>query len=279
MPAPVTKASAWALAALAFAASPLRAQTQLELAGRLYERAAIAAQLNSIPGQFAQGLEAYRGKIPDEAISSLVDAGRKSFAEEALRGDIVAGIAKRMKAEDIRKTLDWLDGLAGRRVTLAEAGAAADIGSQAMRAWLESEKGKAPRPERDKMIAQLIRTTRAVEVGAGFIEATSLGIAVGMDSAQPVEKRIGVAGLRARLRQAMPPERVRADVAGILPPTYAYVYREVSDSDLAEYVKFSASPVGIRYSEAVAAALVGALTRASVRVGEKMPAVPEGKQI
>ena len=268
-----------AILALALAAPSVLAQTPLELAGRLYERAAIAAQLAPIPAQFAQGLEGYRGKIPDEAIAAMAEAGRKSFAEEAMRGEIVADIAKTMQAEDMRKTLDWLDGLTGRRVTLAEAGAAADIGGEAMRAWLESDKGKAQRPARDKVMAELIRTTRAVEIGAGFIEAVSLGIAVGMDATQPVEKRIGVAGLRARLRQAMPPDRLRADVAAILPPTYAYVYRDVSDADLAEYVKFSGSPLGSRYSEAVAAALAGALTRASVRVGEKMPAVPDKKQI
>jgi hypothetical protein len=60
---------------------------------------------------------------------------------------------------------------------------------------------------------------------------------------------------------------------------YGYVYRGVSDADLAEYVRFSASPLGQRYSEAVSAALIGALTRASVRVGEKMPSVPDKKQI
>lgn len=268
-----------AMLALALAASPVPAQTPLELAGRLYERAAIGAQLAPIPAQFEQGLAGYRGKIPDEAIAAMVEAGRKSFAEEAMRGEIVADIAKTMQAEDIRKTLDWLDGLAGRRVTLAEASAAADIGGEAMRAWLRSDKGRARRPGRDKVMAELIRTTRAVEIGAGFIEAVSLGIAVGMDATQPVEKRIGLAGLRARLRQAMPPDRLREDVAAILPPTYAYVYRDVSDADLAEYVKFSASPLGSRYSEALAAALGGALLRASVRVGEKMPAVPDKKQI
>ena len=268
-----------AILALALAAPPVLAQTPLELAGRLYERAAIAAQLAPVPAQFEQGLAGSRGKIPDEVIAALVQAGRKSFAEEALHGEIVADIAKRMKAEDIRKTLDWLDGLTGRRVTLAEASAAAEIGGEKMRAWLDSDKGKAHRPERDRMIAELIRTTRSVEIGASFIEATALGIAVGMDATQPVEKRIGVAGLRARLRQAMPPGRLRADVAAMLPPMYAYVYRDVSDADLAGYVKFSGSPLGQRYSEAVATALGGALTRASVRVGEKMPDVPDRKQI
>jgi hypothetical protein len=270
---------AGALAVLALVSSPLAAQTQLELAGRLYERAAIAAQLAPIPGQFAQGLEEYRGKLPDGAIAALLEAGKTSFAEEALRGGIVAEVARRMAAEDIRKALDWLDGLAGRRVTLAEASAAASVGTEAMRAWLEGEKGKPPKPKRDGMIGELIRTTRAVEIGAVFIEAVALGIAVGMDATQPVEKRIGAAGLRSRLRAAVPPERLRSDVAAMLPPMYAYVYREVSDADLAAYAKFSASPLGQRYSEAVAAVLVGALTRASVRVGEKMPAVPERKQI
>jgi hypothetical protein len=268
-----------ALAIAAFAAPPSRAQTPLELAERLYERAAVAAQLRPVAAQFVQGLEDYRGKLPDEAIAALVEAGKKSFAEEALHPEIVADLAKRMKADDIVKTLDWLDGLAGRRVTLAEANAAASVGTEAMRAWLEGEKGKPARPKRDAMIGDLIRTTRAAEIGAGFIEAVSLGIAVGMDATQPVEKRIGVAGLRLRLRATVPPERLRSDVAAILPPMYAYVYREVSDADLAAYAKFSGSPLGLRYGEAVSGALVGALTRASVRVGEKMPAVPERKQI
>src|SRR5215467_10223590 len=148
-----------ALAATAILSVPATAQTPLELAGRLYERAAIAAQLAPIPGQFAQGLEPYRGKMPDEVIAALVKGGEKSFAEEALRGGIVADIARKMKPDDIVKTLDWLDSLVGRRVTLAEAGAAADIGTDAMRAWLESDQGKAQRPGRDKAIAELIRTT------------------------------------------------------------------------------------------------------------------------
>jgi hypothetical protein len=269
---------AWALAVLALAA-PLRAQTPLELADRLYERAAVAAQIAPIPEQFALGLEDQRGKMPDEVIAALVEAGKKSFAEDALHPEIAADIANRMKAEDIVKTLDWLDGLTGRRVTLAEAAGAASMGSEAMRAYIESESRKPPRPKRDALIADLIRATRAVEIGAGFIEATSLGIAVGMDATLPVEKRIGIAGLRSRLRAAMPPQRLRENVAAMLPPMYAYVYRGVSDADLAEYVKFSASPLGQRYSEAVSAALIGALARASVRVGENMPDVPEKKQI
>ncbi|HET7765025.1 MAG TPA: hypothetical protein VFK92_08035 [Burkholderiales bacterium] len=266
------------LAALAVFA-PAQAQSTLELAERLYERAAIAAQLRPIPEQFAQSLEDYRGKMPDEAIAALVDAGKKVFAEDALRGEVVVAIAKAMTAEDIERALDWLDGLPGRRVTLAEAGAHASMSRESMQAYLESRKQTPASPGRERMIADLIRTTRSVELGASSIEAISLGVAVGMDATRPVEKRIGVAGLRARLRAQMPPEKVRATVAAMLPSMYDYVYREVTDADLAAYVRFSGSPLGLRYGEAVSAAVIGALARASVRIGEKLPAMPERKEV
>jgi len=162
---------------------------------------------------------------------------------------------------------------------LAEAKGAASMSQESMQAYLEGAKQKPPNARRDGMISDLIAASRSVEIGAGFIEATSLGIAVGMDATQPVEKRIGVAGLRARLRAVMPPEKLRADMGTMLPPMFGYVYRDTSDADLAAYVKFSGSPAGKRYNEAVSTALIGALARASVRVGEMLPTAAEKKQI
>lgn len=269
------------VALLALLAPPGHAQSKqaLELAGRLYERAAIAAQIQPIPAQFEQGLQDYRDKIPGEVIAALVEAGKRSFAEPALRGDIVSAIARKMNAADIELTLAWLDTPAGGRVTLAEAKGAASMSQESMQAYLDGAKQKPPNARRDGMIADLITASRSVEIGAGFIEATSLGIAVGMDATQPVEKRIGVAGLRARLRAVMPPEKLRADMGAMLPPMFGYVYRDTSDADLAAYVKFSGSPAGKRYNEAVSTALIGALARASVRVGEMLPTAAEKKQI
>jgi hypothetical protein len=276
---PARLARTLAIVALAAFRAQAQAQTPLELAERLYERAAMAEQVRPIPGQFAEGLEEYRGKIPDPVIADLDEAAKKIFAEEALRGEIVAAIAEKMKPEDMVRTLDWLDGLVGRRVTRAEAGSASSVNQQNVQAYAESRKKKAPNPKRDRAIADLIRATGAVELGASLIEAITLGIAVGTDATQPVEKRIGLPGLRARQRAAMPPEKVREAMGATLPPMYAYIYREISDADLAAYVRFSASPLGQRYNEAASVALTGALARASVRVGEMLPAAQEKKEI
>jgi hypothetical protein len=273
--------SAAMVAALAVLAPPGHAQSAdtLELASRLFERAGLTVQLQSFSAQFEQGLSQNRGKIPDEAIAALAEAGRKAFAVDALREEIVRTLAGKLPAADMRQALAWLEGQVGRRMTLAEESASGNMTPENMQAYFESEKQKPPSPERAGLIADLIAATKAVEISASFIEALSLGIAVGMDAAQPVEKRIGFSNLRARLRAAMPPGKLRANMSAALPGMNRFIYRGISDADLAAYVEFNGSALGQRYNQAVTEALAEALTRASVRVGELMQAAPEKKKI
>jgi hypothetical protein len=265
--------------ALALFAQAGHAQSKegLELAGRLYQRAGLEVQVKSIPGEFEQGVADYRGKVPDEVIAALAEAGKKSFAPEPLREEIVRTLAQKLAAADIRQVLAWLEGQIGRRLVLAEESAVGSMTQENMNAFLESEKGKPANPERAALLADLIKATNAAEIGASFIEAISLGVAVGLDATQPAEKRIGVPGLRSRLRAAVPPQKLRADLAASLPVMYAYMYRGVGDADLAAYVKFNDSALGKRYNEAVTLALVKALAGASVRVGEMLDATEKEK--
>jgi hypothetical protein len=53
-----------------------------------------------------------------------------------------------------------------------------------------------------------------------------------------------------------------------MPATYLYTYRDIADPDLREYVKFLRTPTGKRYMEQVTEAFMGALVRASVRLGQ-----------
>jgi hypothetical protein len=269
------------LAALAAFVPPAHAQSKetLELAGRLFERAGLAVQLRSLPADFEQGVSQNHGKIPDEVIAALVEAGKKSYAVAALREEIVPVLAQKMPAADMKQVLAWLNGPLGRRMTLAEEGASGHMTQEAMQAYFEREKSKPANPKRAALIAELGATTNAAEIGATFMEAMALGIAMGMDAMQPVEKRIGVATLRARLRAVMPPDQIRANMSASLPAMYGFTYREVNDADLAAYVKFNGSPLGKRYNRAVTEALGEALTHASVRVGELVQAAPEKKPI
>src|SRR5437763_7943044 len=136
--------SAGILAALTAFASPSLAQSEdpLELAGRLFERAGLGAQLQSLPQQFAEGVEQNRGELPDELIAALAEAGKKSYATAALREEIVPALAKKMPAADMKQVIAWLEGPLGRRVTLAEEGAPSQMTPEAMQAYFEREKEK-----------------------------------------------------------------------------------------------------------------------------------------
>jgi uncharacterized protein DUF2059 len=268
-----------ALAAAFALGSAAQAQENLDLANRLFERSGLAAQLRSFPEQFEeQGLAQQRGKLPDEVVKALAGAARQSFAPAALRAEIVPALARKVTAEDMKRVLAWLDGPAGRRMTLAEE-RAGTMTQESVQAYLEREKARPSSAKRARLLADLIAATRAEETEASIIEAIALGIAVGMDATQPQEKRIGVAALRERLRAAMPPDRLRASLKAALPVMYGYTYREIGDADLAAYVKFNGSPLGRRYNQAVTEALGEALTGASVRVGEIIQAASGKKAL
>lgn len=273
--------SAGMAAALAvFAPSGLAQSTEaLALANRVFERSGLAVQLQSFPKQFADGVSQNRGKVPDEVLAVASDAGKKAFALPVLREDIVGTLAAKFPAADMQGALQWLEGEIGRRMTLAEESATGSMTPENMRAYFESEKKKPADPKRAALIADLIEATNSVEITSRLYETLTLAIVVGMDSAQPVEKQLGIATLRARLRAALPPEKIRATMSASIPAIYGYTYRGTSDSDLMAYVEFSKSEFGRRYNQAVMDAYTGALARASVRVGEVIQTAPEKKKI
>ena len=96
----------------------------------------------------------------------------------------------------------------------------------------------------------------------------ALGIALGMDSLQPQERRVGEARIRAHMRQALPADKLQALFAQQLPISYAYTYREISDADLAAYAGFLRGATGKRYQEGMNAAFMEGIARASMQLGD-----------
>ena len=263
------------LASLLAATAHAQTKEALETAQRLVVRSGISVQLRSMPQQFDPELALARGSLPDEVITALGEAAKQSFVPEALQADITQSLAAGLSVADMKQALDWLDTGAGRRITAAEVHAAGSMTPQAMQAHLESLKRKPHSARRAELLAQLVVATKGVEHTANLVEGVALGIAMGMDATQPVQKRQGLRDLRERLRSAMPPERIRESVAAALPNMYGYIYRDVTDADLSGYLQFSRSAAGARYNDAVIAAFTEAMVRASVRMG---PAIERALQ-
>lgn len=237
-------------------------------AHRLMIRSGLSVQLRGFTDQIVGEIQQGAANLDASVVAILVDAAKEAFRPELLQQDITARIAKKLTVGDMKAALAWLETDLGGRVTRAEELASASLDMERLAAYAEGLKTKPLDAKREKAISDLISATGAMRSAATVMETTALGVALGMDSLQPRERRVGEATLRARIRQAMPPEKLQAAFAQRLPVTFAYTYREVSEADLAAYVGFLRGVAGKRYQEGMNAAFIEGLGRASVQLGE-----------
>lgn len=245
----------------------------LEAADRLVTRSGLAVQLKSYPRQMDEELSRAGGQLPDTVVQALRDAARISFSAEEMQRQITQHLAANMAPADIAQALVWLESDAGQRIARAEEEAAASLSQQVLQDYFTEYQQNLPAARRAGVIAGLIEATRAVEHAAYAVESIALGVAVGMNATQPLQNQVTLEQLRAHLQALLPPDMLRAQMAGMMPMLFAYTYRGSSDADLEQYLAFNQSPPGNRYNDAVMAAFIDALTRASVSMG---PLIEQG---
>jgi hypothetical protein len=238
------------------------------MAHRLMIRSGLSVQLRGFSDQIVGDIRLNAARLDERMVAALVDAAKEAFRPDVLQQDMTARIAKKLTVGDMKAALAWLETDAGKRVTRAEELASASFDAERIRGYAEGLKTKPVAAKRQTLISEMMAATGAVRAAAATAETMALGVAIGMDSLQPRERRLGEAGLRARIREAMPPEKIQAAFAQQLPVMYAYMYRDVSDADLGGYVGFLKGVAGKRYQDGMNAAFIEGLGRASVQVGE-----------
>ena len=253
-------------------ASAASAQSQSDQAAatahQLVIRSGLSVQLRGFSDQIIGDIRQNAANVDPQLIAALADAAKEALSPESLQEDMTTRIAKKLTVSDMKTALVWLETEPGKRITRAEEVASSSFDAERIGAYAERLKTSPLTADRQKLIAELISATGSVRVAMATTEAMALGVALGMDALQSQEHRVGEATLRARIRQAMPPEKMQAAFAQQMPLLYAYTYRDTSDADLAGYLGFLKGAAGKRYQDGTSAAFVEGLGRASVRVGE-----------
>ena len=236
-------------------------------AQRLMQSSGLAAQLQGLPAQMEADFRQSGALLDQKLMEALLAAARTSFQPETLEVDITSRIARKLTVADMEAALAWLESPAGERITRAEELGATQFHAEHYAQYLQELRGKQPSDQRGQMLAAVVTATNGAEAALATQEAIALGVAIGMDSLQPAERRLGEATLRMRVHQAMHSEQTRSAIAEQLLPLYAYFYRDVTDADLAGYVRFLGTSAGKRYQQGMTDAYVESLGRASIRLG------------
>src|SRR5437899_10485046 len=101
-----------------------------------------------------------------------------------------------------------------------------------------------------------MEATHAEDLAVLSMQAMALGVALGMDSTLPRERRLGMARIEKEVNAALPKEKVKQELLATMAATSLYAYRELHDDDLRLYVEYLRRPVSIRYTSNISHAVL-----------------------
>jgi len=254
------------LACLAPAAAA-QSSDAASLAQRLITSCGLSVQLPGFAGRMKAQMEELRSQVDAAIVPALAEAAVEAFRPDVLEADIVRDIEQRLSIDDMNAALAFLDTPAGRRVTRAEEQASTRTPAE-LEQFVRELKQKNPRDVRLSLVQELIAASYVEDITVRGMQAIALGVALGMDSTQPRERRIGRANIERHVKKVLPEEEIKQDLRLSLPVGYLYTYRNIDDADLRAYLGFLRSESGKRYTEQMTEAFMGALVRASVRLGK-----------
>jgi len=230
-------------------------------------RSGLAVQLQGFTAQMEQQLKS-QTNLDRATADALASASKEAFRSDLLQADITARLARKLTVGDMKNALVWLESQPGRQITVAEELSSTAFDEQRFASHVQKLKTSPLPPKRVQLVRDVMVVTNAVASAAATQEAIGLGVAIGINSLKPREQRVSESELRSRLHQLMPPDKVRGALEEQLPLIFSYIYRDIPDAELGQYLAFLKSPQGKRYQDGMTGAFIEGLARASVKVGE-----------
>ena len=221
---------------------------------QLYKVAGWAEQRAHFNDALSAAQQRYRNSLPPAVYQALVDNSNKRFAPKAM--DQRAEAQLRQNLADPKPALAFFQSPLGRKIVAAELLAT-------RRDQLAQHAQGLPRIEasatRQLLINHLSNALPAREAGA----EVSLAIAgVAADSLSSMIPGL-LGGGQAQGMLNGQRQRLMEQIGGELDNTLLYVYRDLSDPELEEFVTFAESPEGKAYYQAALSAV-----RAGLAVGQ-----------
>ena len=212
----------------------------------LYEAAGWTDQRANFSDALTAAQQRYKNSLPPAVYQALVTNSNRRFAVDAI--DQRAKRALRQNLSDPQPALDFFQSPLGRKVVSAEtlAGRREQL-TRYENGWPRIEAGS----NRQLLIRHLAQALPAAEAGA----EVSLALAgVAADSlSQMIPGLLGGGQAQGLLDSQR--ERLQQQVESDLDNTLLYIYRDLEDAELEQFVEFAQSQAGQAYYQAALQAL------------------------
>jgi hypothetical protein len=231
----------------------------------LYESSGLRSQVASTAELVSQGLAQQPGRIAPETLDAARRAVQRAYDAGALEAALLANLASRYDAGHAASSLAWLRSPLGQRIARLEGASATSDGVRRMQQFALGLENDPPSPQRQALERRFEAVLKTAESMLELTMATSLGLAIALDTTHPADRRAGPDEMRAEVearRAWLQPMLRRVAMVG-----FFFTYRELSDDEIETYIGFAESEAGRWYRDVLMGSFLDAVSTASRAIG------------
>lgn len=246
-------------------AAPTRAM--IESSETLLRFSGLERQLGQLADGIEQQLAVQAGRGDPAGVGApMAVAVREGFAAPAMRADALARLQARWNPERAGEALAWLRSPVGRTVIGLEEAASKPEAYAELQVFLTALPSTPPDPKRLELVRRLDAASHLTDQAASVIEMMALA------SARAVAVAKNGPGADAGIEKAFAAQRpsLRRTAEALTLASSLYTYRQLSDAQFADYLRFLASSGGRWYVEVVGDAFHVSMDSASKRFSSRL---------
>ena len=255
-------------------------ETSETLAEELYVKSGLQVQLKDSPQVIINSLDKQKklilSKNPDsEKRSALIEyfnnvykIAEIVFDADNLKKTFLDYFGKELTVLESKQILNWLDSPVGLKCTKAEETYTETTKMREYNSYVIKLRENPPPKERVQIAERFIKANDLINKSVELLTNMQLAQTIALVYALNPENDQAVLMAKKRIDESKP--RIKKNLEKIMVSRILFIYQNISDGELREYVEFLETPLGKKYTGISSEAYDIAFTRASYEFGEKV---------
>ena len=263
-------------------------ETKETLAMELYVKSGLQIQLQDSPQVIINSLDKqkellFSGDLDSEKraemkqyFNNLNQIAEVVYDAQNLKKTFLDYFENKLTIIESKQILNWLDSPVGLKCTKAEEVYTETTKMGEYNSYVIKLKKNPPRKKRTQIAERFIEANDMINRSVDLLTNMQLAQTVAIVYALTPENNEALLSAKKRIEQAKP--RIRRELERVMVSRILFIYQDVTDSELEQYVEFLETPIGKKYTKISSDAYDVAFTRASYEFGEKVGELLQSKK-
>ena len=241
-----------------------------QLVQELVLKSGLRKQLEQIPRNIHEGFDRHPNinHMSQRKIRQLSRSIDIAFNVDTIENVFYKRFNKDLSIKDIQTILTWLNSPLGMKITRLEEQAISSEAEQEKTLSLNKLLTDPKAPNRLKLLQRFETATNSTDITADLLLNLQIAIIYAASSAVSVDNPPSFEKITERVYKNRPQVKEMVSQSSI--SSFLYTYRDLSDSELEQYIAFVESQIGLKYYEVVMKALSESMISASKKLGESI---------